>query len=121
MTSIAFNDQELIITIIGLDKLLAFKGEVKIKLAHIESVALNHEGLMAFKNATSGIGTIFANRIQAGTFKEGGNKSFWDVHDIKKTILLTLSDDKYSKIIIEVENPEETVKAIKDKLVEVAT
>jgi hypothetical protein len=116
MTSVSINDQELTLHVEGLDKLLAFKGEVKIALAHIKSVALYHEGFMNFKHATFGIGTIFANKIQAGTFKEDGEKSFWDVHDINKTVVLTLSDDAYSRIIIEVADPGETVKAIQAKI-----
>jgi hypothetical protein len=116
MTSLTFNNQELIINVEGLDKLLAFKGEVSIKLAHIKNVEVNHEGLMDFKDATFGIGTIFAGRIQTGTFKEDGQKSFWDVHDIKKTVLLTLHDDEYNKVIIEVDNPEEAVQAIQEKI-----
>lgn len=116
MTSLTCTDNELVITVEGIDKLLAFKGEVKLELAHIKNVEVNHEGLMDFKTATFGIGTIFAGKIQAGTFKENGEKSFWDVHDITKTILLTLEDDVYSKVIIEVEDPEEAVAKIKASL-----
>ena len=116
MTTLSFNDHELVISIVGLDKLLAFRGEVRIELSHIQSVEAYHEGLMDFKVATFGIGTIFAGRVQTGTFKEAGEKSFWDVHDVDKTILLTLKDDKYSKVVIEVEDPSEAVKSIRVKI-----
>lgn len=116
MTSLTFNDKQLIITIEGVDKLLAFKGEVKIPLSHITHVQVNHEGLMDFRAATFGIGTIFAGRIQTGTFTENGQKSFWDVHDIQKTILLTLQDDDYTKVVVEVVNPEKAVQAIQEKI-----
>jgi hypothetical protein len=112
MTTVACTDKDLIINVEGLDKLLAFKGHVTIPFAHIIKVEHNTEPLMDFKHATFGIGTIFAGRIQAGSFKEDGEKSFWDVRDPKKAILITLKDEEYGKLLIEVENPEETIKSI---------
>ena len=116
MTSLTFNDQELVINVEGIDKLLAFKSEVRVKLAHIKHVEINREGLMDFKVASFGIGTIFAGKVQAGTFKENGEKSFWDVHHIDKTIVLTLEDDEYGKVVIEVEDPSSAVRMIQEKI-----
>ena len=116
MTKATITNKELIITVEGLDKLLAFKGHVTIPLAHIEKVAHNTQGLMDFRDAAFGIGTIFAGMIQAGTFSEDGKKSFWDVRDPKKALLITLRDDAYDKLVIEVENPDEVARLISDAI-----
>jgi hypothetical protein len=112
MTTITWTDTDMIINIEGLDKLLAFKGKVTIPLAHIVKVEHNTKPLMDFKHATFGIGTIFAGRIQAGSFKEDGEKSFWDVRDPKKAILITLKDEEYGKLLVEVDNTDEVMKAL---------
>lgn len=116
MTTIVFDQQNMILTVEGIDKLLSFKGSITIPLAHVANVKLNTEPLMDFKHAAFGVGTIFAGRIQAGSFKEAGEKSFWDVRDPKKAILISLKDEKYSKLIVEVEKPEETIRAIEAHL-----
>lgn len=116
MTTITINDKELIISVEGLDKLLAFKGYVTIPLEHVQKVERNPEPLMKARYAVFGIGTIFAGKIQAGTFSEHGEKSFWDVRNPKKALLITLKDDTYSKLVIEVENPDETIKQIQTKI-----
>jgi hypothetical protein len=116
MTSVTCTDQDLVINVEGIDKLLAFKGHVTIPLAHVEKVEHNSEPLMDFKHATFGIGTIFAGRIQAGSFKEDDEKSFWDVRDPKKAILISLKEEEYGKLLIEVEDPEETIKIIEARI-----
>ena len=116
MTSITFDKQNLIIKVEGVDKLLAFKGRVEIPLAHITKVERNSQPVMDFRYSTFGIGTIFAGHVQIGTFKEKGEKSFWDVYDPKKAILITLKNDNYSKLVIEVEKPEQTIEQIQSKI-----
>jgi len=112
MTAITFNQQSLTVKLKGIDRLLAFKGRVEIPLADIEKAEHNDQPVMDFRHATFVIGTIFAGRVQIGTFKENGKKSFWDVHDPKKAILITLKHDTYSKLVIEVEHPEDIIKQI---------
>jgi hypothetical protein len=116
MTSITCNDKDMTITVEGLDKVLAFKGHVTIPLEHVAGIEKNTEPLMDFKDATFGIGTIFAGRIQTGTFKEAGEKSFWDVRDPQKAVIISLKDEIYSKIIVEVENSDESITNVRAAL-----
>jgi hypothetical protein len=116
MVTVSFDKQNLLLNVESYDKILAFKGHVEIPLVHITKVELNTGPTMDFRYATFGIGTIFAGRIQTGTFKEKEEKSFWDVHDPEKAILITLKNDQYSKLVIEVEQPTETIKEIREKL-----
>jgi hypothetical protein len=119
MTTITCDDKDLTVNVEGLDKLLAFKGNVTIPLKHVEKIEKNTEPLMDFKHATLGIGTIFAGRIQTGSFSEDGEKSFWDVRDPLKAILITLKDEEYGKIIIEVEDPERTISEVQARLAKI--
>jgi hypothetical protein len=116
MTIAEVKGEDLVITVEGIDKLLAFKGHVTIPLAHIVRVEQDPGPLMPIRYSFFGIGTIFAGRIQTGTFTQEGEKSFWDVHDIRKAILITLKDDEYAKLVIEVENPEETINTIQERI-----
>ena len=44
--------------------------------------------------------------ITAGTFYQEGEWVFWDVHDPQKTVLIRLRDERYARLVIEVEDPE---------------
>jgi len=113
MTIATVQDQQLIIDVEGIDKLLAFKGHVTIPLEHVTGVEPYNGELMDYRDSAFGIGTIFAGKIQTGTFKENGEKSFWDVRDPHKALIISLNHDELSKLIIEVEQPDETIAAIR--------
>ena len=50
--------------------------------------------------------------ITAGTFFQDGDRVFWDVRDPEKTIVIRLEDERYARLVIEVEDPPTTVAAI---------
>ena len=54
-------------------------------------------------------GTHIPFLITAGTFINNGNKVFWDVCDLNKTIIVELKDEEYHKLVIEVANPEKAI------------
>jgi len=54
--------------------------------------------------------------VTAGTFVQEGDLVFWDVHDPTKAITLDLRDERYSKLIIEVADPAETISDLKNAL-----
>jgi hypothetical protein len=54
--------------------------------------------------------------ITAGTFYQEGERVFWDVHDPEKTVVIRLKDERYARLVIEVEDPPATVAAIQEAL-----
>jgi hypothetical protein len=54
--------------------------------------------------------------ITAGTFYQEGERVFWDVHDPEKTVVIRLKDERYARLVIEVEDPPTTVAAIQEAL-----
>jgi hypothetical protein len=41
---------------------------------------------------------------------------FWDVHDPEKVVVIRLSDERYARLVIGVEDPPSTVRAIQEAL-----
>jgi hypothetical protein len=54
--------------------------------------------------------------ITAGTFYQEGERVFWDVHDPEKTVVIRLKDERFVRLVIEVEDPPATVAAIQEAL-----
>jgi hypothetical protein len=52
--------------------------------------------------------------ITAGTYYQEGKLVFWDVHDPEKTVVIHLKDERYRRLVIEVEDPEATVGRINE-------
>lgn len=51
-----------------------------------------------------------------GTFYQDGKRVFWDVHRPEKTIVIDLHDERYSELIVEVDDPEQAIKLIQNAL-----
>jgi hypothetical protein len=43
-----------------------------------------------------------------------GELVFWDVHDPQKTVVIRLRDERYARLVIEVEDPEATVARVNE-------
>ena len=52
-----------------------------------------------------GPGTHLPGRLIAGTYRQRGSKTFWDVGDPDRALVFTLSGGPFSMIVVEVEDP----------------
>ncbi|HET9233246.1 MAG TPA: hypothetical protein VFP10_03830, partial [Candidatus Eisenbacteria bacterium] len=54
--------------------------------------------------------------LKAGTFYEKGGLVFWDVQDPEHTLVVELRNEKWKKLVIEVESPAGAIKLINDAI-----
>jgi hypothetical protein len=110
MTTVSISGDKLIVEVLGLHKIWALKNRLEIPVDHISSV--RH----APEERARGIrlpGTFIPGLITAGTYYEGGGKRvFWDVHDHEKAVAIELHDEKFAAVIVEVADPEATIRNI---------
>ena len=110
MTQVNIADGKLIVDVQGLHKLWALKSRLEFPLGHVAGVR------RAAGVRVKGIrlpGTYIPGLITAGTYYERHEKkAFWDVHNPEKAIAIELRDDRFTRVIVEVVNPDQTVKEI---------
>ena len=106
MTELEFVGDNLIIKVKGADKLWALKSELTIPLAHIVDATYDPQIAKAWYHGFKAPGTGIPGVLTAGTFYRHGQKVFWDVHHPDKTIVITLKDESYNQLVIEVEQPQ---------------
>ena len=111
MTKLEIENGDLIITVEGMDKVWALKSHLTIPLAHIAGVSYQPEIAKGWWHGLRLPGTNLPGVLTAGTFYQDKEWAFWDVHNPDNTIVITLRDESYQKLIIEVED---TDKAIAD-------
>jgi hypothetical protein len=110
VTSLEIRNDELIVHVRGWDRVFAFKSELRIPLAHVEGVARAGTELDAWKGWRVP-GTSFPG-FHAGTFYGRDGRAFWDVRGRDNAIAVYLRDDRFSKLIIDVDDPEAAIAMI---------
>jgi len=96
----------------GTDKLWAFRSSLEIPLVHIAGVRADPEVARGWYHGIRMRGTKVPGVITAGTFYQDGKRVFWDVHHPEKTIVIDLRDERYSELIVEVDDPDKAIDLI---------
>lgn len=55
--------------------------------------------------------------ITAGTFHQDGEKVFWDVRDPAKAVVIELADERYARLVLQVDDPRAAVALVESALV----
>ena len=116
MAEVEFARDALIVHVRGMDRLWALRSRLEIPLAHVLSAEADPELARGWRRGIRSGGMQVPGVITAGTFHQEGERVFWDVHDPEKTVVIQLRDERYARLIIEVEDPGETVAAIQEAL-----
>ena len=116
MVDLSIGEGKLTLHVQGTDKLWAFKSSLEVALIHITGVRTEPEAASGWYHGIRMPGTNVPGVITAGTFYQDGKRVFWDVHHPEKTIVITLRDETYSELIVEVSDPEAAVRLIQKAL-----
>ena len=106
----------LILHVEGADKVWAFKSQLSIALNHITGIRLDEELVNKWWHGIKFPGANIPHVITAGTFYQQGKRVFWDIHHPKQAVVISLTDETYNELVIEVENPEIFVEQIQEAI-----
>ncbi|GAA2641619.1 hypothetical protein [Paractinoplanes durhamensis] len=108
MAQINIDGDHLIVEMEGWDKLWALKSRLEIPLSNVRGATAD-PGIAREPKGLRAPGAYLPGVITAGTFHIDGERVFWDVHDPTKAVVIQLADERYTRLIIEVPDPRETV------------
>ena len=109
----------LIVHVQGMERLWALRrSRPEIPLAHLVNAEADPELARGWRRGIRSGGTQVPGVITAGTFHREGERVFWDVRDPQKTVVIRLKDERYSRLVIEGDDPPTTVAAIRERLEE---
>jgi hypothetical protein len=109
MVDVSIDGDRAIFQVEGFDKLWALRSRLEIPVAHITDVAIDPEQARGWWHGLRLMGTNMPGVLAAGTFYFHGELVFWDVHDPANTVIISLTHERYKKLILEVADPAETV------------
>jgi hypothetical protein len=115
MARIRIDGDDLVVVIEGLDKLWAFKGSLTIPLANVRGATAD-PGIATGPKGIRAPGSHVPRVITAGTFHQDGETVFWDVKDPSKAVVVELADERYSRLVLQVDDPRATVALVENSL-----
>jgi hypothetical protein len=116
MVELTIYEDRLILHVKGADQLWAFKSTLEIPLRHISGVRADPEIARRWWHGIRMPGTDVPGLITAGTFYQDGKRIFWDVHSPDNTIVISLHDERYNELIVEVADTAAAIKLLRDSL-----
>ena len=116
MVDLSVADGMLTLHVRGADQLWAFKSSLEIPLRHVAGIRADSTIAHGWWHGIRMPGTNIPGVLTAGTFYQHGKRVFWDVHNPDNTIVIELKDERYSELIVEVEDPNLAVELVKAAL-----
>jgi hypothetical protein len=113
MATVSVEDGALVVTIKGMRKVWSLKSELTIPLTHVKGATIDPGIRAEFpRTLEKRSGTNLYQTYYGGTFVQDGDRVFWDVRKPENAIVITLGDEDFDRLVIEVENPRDTVDLI---------
>jgi len=113
MVDVTIEGDRAVFTVDGLHKLWCFRSRLEIPLAHITDVEINADQVGRWWHGFKLLGTDVPGLFAGGVFYYHGERVFWDVADPSKTIIVSLDDERYRKLIVEVADPQMTAATLR--------
>ena len=115
MAQVSIEGGDLIVEMEGWDKLWALKSRLTIPLSNVRGATAD-PGMAREPKGWKLAGSQVPGVITAGSFRQDGERVFWDVHDPAKAVVIELADERFARLVIEVPDPAETVSLIERNL-----
>lgn len=116
MVKITIEKDKAVFEVQGWNKLWLLKSRLEIPLCNIKNVYADPKPAMGWFQGLKVGGTDIPNIFRAGTFYQKGDLVFWDVQNPENTIVVELLDERYTKLIVEVEDVEIALNLIKNAI-----
>jgi hypothetical protein len=116
MVDVTIEGDKAVFAVEGLHKVWCFRSRLDIPLAHIKDVEVNADQVGRWWHGFKILGTDVPGLFAGGSFYYHGERVFWDVADPAKTIIVSLDDERYRKLIVEVADPQMTAATLRAAL-----
>lgn len=116
MVNVSVLDGRAVFQVEGRDQLWALRSRLEIPLTHITAAEFDPAQVGTWWHGWKLVGTDVPGLFAAGTFYYHHELVFWDVHDPSLAVIISLDHERYKKLIVEVEDPEDVVRRIREAL-----
>lgn len=112
-TRIDISDATLTVRMRGLDVMWTTRRRISVPLEHVLGARIDDNVVRHGPWLGAGYtDALLDYAVAAGPMLVRGRHEFWDVHYPDRTIVIDLADEPYERLVIDVDDPEETTAAI---------
>ena len=112
MAKVEIGNGELVVQVEGFDRVFALKSEIRVPLEHVIGAESGQDAAASWFHGIRAPGTSVPGVIIAGTFYWHGDCAFYDVHHADKAVAITLRDEKYQRLVVEVDDPAHVIQSV---------
>ena len=114
--SVTLTNDALHVDIRGWARILALKGSIQIPLAHIAGIRLAGADAHDWRSGFKMSGARIPGLIKAGTFRGHQTSDFWYVRHPEQAVLIELRDEKFARLMIEVDQPDALIAQVRQAI-----
>jgi len=115
IAEVELTEDTLVVHVKGMDRIFALTSRLEIPLSHVLGAQVDPElGHPEWWKSLRFTATQIPWVVSAGTFYQEGERVFWDVRDPERVVVIQLRDERYARLVIGVEDPPATVRAIQE-------
>ena len=114
MAQVEVVGDRLVIRLERADRLWSFHSELEVPLAHIRGAEVDPDRARLPWSGlpVRGEHGWLPGMIAAGQVRQDGQWAFWDVHDPERAVIIDLADERYARLVVEVDDPRATAASI---------
>ncbi|MHB8509120.1 MAG: hypothetical protein ACYDGR_10810 [Candidatus Dormibacteria bacterium] len=116
MATVEVNGDNLEIHVTGVDRILALKSTITVPTTHVTAIDQDVAEASVVFHGLKFPGTGIPGVVTAGSFLKHGEWTFWDVHNPAKAVIIRLHDEHYSRMVIGVDDPQQTIQMVREAL-----
>lgn len=110
--TVTTTETHLVVEPAGIDKLWSFTRRLEIPFAHVRG-ATHDPGMRSEPKGWRGPG-LRAGQKLSGTFHDDGERQFWNVSGFENAVVVELTDESYTRLVLSVDDPRAVVDQIND-------
>lgn len=114
MARVSIADDLLTVQLTGLHRVWALKRHIRVPLTHVRG-ATPDPGIVGERKGLRAPGLHLPGFV-IGTFSRGREKHFWDVRSGRHAIVIELTDEPYTRLVVDVDDPRGTADTINRSL-----
>jgi hypothetical protein len=111
MAAVSVGARALTVEFRGLHRFWTLRRPLDVPLEHIVD-ARTDRALAASSPGWRLLGAELPDVVVAGRFISNGERAFWDLRHPDKAVVIELRDERYARLVLEVDDPETVVAAV---------
>lgn len=108
--TVTCTEKHLVVEPVGIDQLWSFTRRLEIPLDHVRG-ATHDPGMRNEAKGWRGPGLAIGQKL-SGTFHADGERQFWNVSGYENAVVVELSDEDYTRLVLSVDDPRAVVDQI---------